>query len=456
MAKVGSYGGGPQGANPDDDSTPINKDKFKEQLKKVDAVEKTDPDQKSKKRKPGKEEEDNELAQQALQGQNLPPLGAQPHLGSENQNASPKVSQSPSSSNTANSSNSYTPQGSPAPQGAPFEDSDQGANIPQDIDLDEFDFNDINQTQNSSSDDSSSSQNNTSSQANAWQNNTPETKKPLEAKKTGPLTDQHEKAKKLQKPLTQAKSKDSLEPKLKKPQLQPPSSSSVKKNIAQETFISKKNDDHKQSSFKEVSKPPQPHEQIIASKHETPSTEGSIQPLTKKQKEKKEHKIQEVDSSSSATMGMSPLPIPINGPPPEPMAQTQASYLSPAVHELFQTMVGLVMVKQITNEGGAASLMEIALNNPQYANSKFFGLTIKITEFKSAPGSYNIELIGSSSQTQILETEKIKLISALNDNRYSLPFTVNRLDVSLKKDDKDFLFKRKESVKGDNKDANHK
>jgi hypothetical protein len=76
-----------------------------------------------------------------------------------------------------------------------------------------------------------------------------------------------------------------------------------------------------------------------------------------------------------------------------------------------------------------------------------------ITEYKTAPGSFNIELMGNGSQNKILSDEKAKLISALNDNRYNLPFTVNRLDVSLKKEESDFLFKRKESVKGDNKDT---
>lgn len=461
MAKVGSYGAGPQGANPDDEATPINKDKFKEQLKKVDAVEKTDPDQKSKKRKPGKEEDDTEQALQALQVPQHPPLGAHEGLGSENQSSSPKVSQAQSPSTNPNPSPSYTPQGSPVSQGPSENNGNEGPSIPQEMDFDDLDFNDMNNPQNPSSTNSSStdssSQSNNLKQPTQAQANSPQAKTDLHTKKI--LAPKHptQDHQKLKPALAHPKNPKDLKPVLEKQKVEPLSSHDTKKNLSQDKLTTPEKTAPEETSLKKVTKkslPDEPTKAPLDDKKQTRLQED-FAPSTKKEKEKKEHKIQEIDSSSSATLSMSSLPIPINAPPPAPIAQAQASYLSPAVHELFQTMVGLVMVKQIINEGGPASLMEIALNNPEYANSKFFGLTIKITEFKSAPGVYNIELVGSSAQTQLLEAEKIKLISALNDNRYSLPFTVNRLDVSLKKEDKDFLFKRKESVKGDNKDANH-
>lgn len=136
-------------------------------------------------------------------------------------------------------------------------------------------------------------------------------------------------------------------------------------------------------------------------------------------------------------------------PPSEPILK--GSFLSPEVHELFQTLVGLVMVKQLTKDGNIMTTTEVSLNNPEYQNSKFYGLKIVITEYETAKGSFNIELQGNSQQNAVLQKESAKLISAFADNRYNLPFTINRLEISVKKEE-DFLFKRKESVKGGNKD----
>lgn len=106
-------------------------------------------------------------------------------------------------------------------------------------------------------------------------------------------------------------------------------------------------------------------------------------------------------------------------------------------------------MKQIASEGLKGTQTEISLNNPEYESSKFYGLKIVITEYETAPGAYNIELQGDDVQTSVLTAESQKLISAFNDNRYNLPFTINRLDISLKKGESDYRFKRKGSVKGD-------
>lgn len=465
MAKVGSYGTGPQGANPDDETTPINKDKFKEELRRVDAVDKTDPDQQSKKRKPGKEEENLQQAQQAIQesGQTTSTgpsiLGAQAPSG----NAS-AVSSVDDTSGDTKAPQSYTPQGIPPsipPDDAatPVTSSQEADNLtqaPQEMDFGELDYDtpDLStstqvQNQQTSSPHTSSSHQSTLEQRHAE-------KKVSKHKKTETILNNLSAKPQKTKEQIQKEALDALEKYEKKTGYEP-----LKKPTSKVHDAHKKNPTHElqqHAPSKEEVEAKKPHEAEKIPEHVTeiklkePEGGTSLKPPSKEE-EKKEQKIQEVDNTQSALMTPQEIQAPINQPPQAPEPAAPASYLSPEVHELFQTMIGLVMVKQITNEGGPATEMEISLNNPEYQKSKFFGLTIKITEFKSAPGSYNIELMGSGDQTKILQEQSRKLISALNDNRYSLPFTVNRLDVSLRKDDKEFLFKRKESVKGDSNDA---
>lgn len=473
MAKVGSYGAGPQGANPDDEATPVDKNKFKEQLKKVDAVEKTDPDQKSKKRKPGKEEEDIEQASQAILAAQPPPSGAPSLLGSSGSQAgTPSVSSSESSS-SSNAGQSYTPSGQTATPPPPSTDepvetsasneADNMTQVPQEIEFDEIDFDTSVPSQIPLPAPSSSAQapaKPPSSSPNTAESRSKEAEpadlsenkaaKILKSKKSFPFNKNKEQYRQELKTALQKYEHDlKLEPipEKKQPTLAAPAP--VKKISKSETLekevtsLSEEQEETKIGPVKSGAK----------AKTSEKLPEEVLKKAVSKHKGEKQEPDEKIEPASTATMAQAPITIPINEPPPMPAQAASASYLSPQVHELFQTMIGLVMVKQVTSEGGPATEMEVALNNPEYANSKFYGLTIKITEYKSAPGAYNIELVGSSDQTKILEEQKRKLISALNDNRYSLPFTVNRLDVSLKKDDKEFLFKRKESVKGDSKDA---
>lgn len=474
MAKVGSYGAGPQGTNPDDETTPINKDKFKEQLKKVDAVDKTDPDQKSKKRKPGKEEEDIEQAQQAIQA---PSVTSHPLLSTSTKSTSAaSIEPSKHAKTSVSSEASYTPhkklssttgdEQTDAPQTqasskAPYtsqqnttstppdqenppqtssgSQADNITQFPQQIAYDELDF-DTNPPLQTPSSLAANPQTTTTKKPS----DTTSTEK-KEVKKSGkeklkpqlPFSKTKEKYRQELKVALEKYEHDlGLTPLVKKQNLQDSPYAPQKKIIS----------DKKVENEEPVFQPQETKKTVEPSK-------ASLEALEKKQKlqSKKREKIE--DSNTSELPPSPPLISPINLAPPSPSPAPSASYLSPEVHELFQTMIGLVMIKQINSDTGGSSEMEIALNNPEYSSSKFFGLTIKITEFKSAPGAYNIELVGSASQTQLLEQEKRKLISALNDNRYSLPFTVNRLEVSLKKEDKDFLFKRKESVKGDSNNA---
>lgn len=453
MAKVGTYGPGAAGGNPDDEATPINKNKFKEELKKVDAVDKTDPDQKSKKRKPGKEEEVQLEAEAALIA-SAPPPQAPSILSAQAPSQDTTSDTSVSTSSDTQASQSYLPKQAPLAQAPPQQplaadatssETDIQAQEPQEMDFNDIDF-DYPQTNQT--------------------NNPPPSQAPSSSKS---------KALRSQEPSDETKEKKRAPAML---EAKVPGSRKTLEDLKKETLESLKKYEHTAGKTPlasdeellkiEPSKPDRPHilpteelKDFKGLKQEGTKVKKTIQtsekPLETKPSGKKESKeskkSKEPIDATAHEMPISAPPVPIAGPPPIPEAPASGSYLSPQVHELFQTMVGLVMVKQITDAGQIGTEMEVSLNNPEYEKSLFYGLTIKITEFKSAPGSYNIELIGNSAQGKLLTQESRKLISAFQDNRYNLPFTVNRLDISLKKEDKEYLFKRKESVTGDGKNA---
>lgn len=127
-------------------------------------------------------------------------------------------------------------------------------------------------------------------------------------------------------------------------------------------------------------------------------------------------------------------------------AATQAAtpYLHPSTTALFFQMVGTIYV--MANTG--VNRTEIVLNNPSFANSKFFGATITIEKYATAPDSFNIRLTGTEAAVASFKDNAASLMSAFQNGNFS--FKVNRLDAeyTLEKP----VFRRKE--KGDRGDGN--
>jgi hypothetical protein len=467
------------GKAPDDDNTPINKKKFKEELQRVEKIRETDPEGRAKKRHPSKTEEDTlKTDDGATSSSNSPGLlGSNQNVGSNapssstdddssSTNSYQPVSESSSSSSTNTDNNpkkrslgnsepdmpfnpyeddsdysndyeppSSTPLGSPNTPSSPSYNSSQAPEYDSDFDYDEDYPIDTNFNYNSQP-----STNNQTPSSNQTTSNEPH--KNQEEAKHPSIKDQesvenfHERPKKvgthLSKPHLDHESKG---PSKIKGSDKLKTDAQIYKNpldkpVHQEMVEPKKELSTKNESFSKKSKSSSKDEKIEAHKSDDLS----------------------VNATSNFTVGQV-LP-PMSQAPSPPESLPQASYLSPQVHELFQTMVGLVMMKQLTHEGMQGTQTEISLNNPEYENSQFYGLKIIITEYKTAPGAFNLELQGNGAQNALIAKESAKLISAFNDNRYNLPFTINRLDVSLNKEESDFLFKRKGSAKGGDQNSN--
>lgn len=109
-----------------------------------------------------------------------------------------------------------------------------------------------------------------------------------------------------------------------------------------------------------------------------------------------------------------------------PLAQSAtasvSSYLSPQTSVLFTQMVGTIYVMSATP---GVSKTDIVLNSPGFANSKFFGATISIEKYATAPDSFNIRLTGSNEAVKTFNDNLTNLYSAFQNGNFN--FRIGRL-----------------------------
>jgi hypothetical protein len=111
----------------------------------------------------------------------------------------------------------------------------------------------------------------------------------------------------------------------------------------------------------------------------------------------------------------------------EPIAMNAAvqatPYLSPEVLPLFYQMVGSILVMS-TRPG--VSRTEVTLNSPAFASSKFYGSTIEIIKYSTAPDSLNIRLSGSNEAVTKFNQNIPSLLAAFQNGNFK--FRIGRLD----------------------------
>ncbi|MBS0626179.1 MAG: hypothetical protein JSS32_09035 [Verrucomicrobia bacterium] len=132
----------------------------------------------------------------------------------------------------------------------------------------------------------------------------------------------------------------------------------------------------------------------------------------------------------------------------QPMAQSAtvqaAPYLTPETMSLFYQMVGTIYV--MTAPTGI-SRTEVVLNSPSFAYSKFYGATITIEKYATAPDSLNIRLTGSNEAVMAFNQNISSLVAAFQNGNFR--FRIGRIDASYATDKP--VMKRKE--KGEGKDS---
>lgn len=133
---------------------------------------------------------------------------------------------------------------------------------------------------------------------------------------------------------------------------------------------------------------------------------------------------------------------------PSPIAQMAAQVVgtvSPTaptdVHQLFEYMVGTVIY---INQKGIEKT-QVLLNSPAFANSRFYGTTIELARYSTAPDSYNIRLIGTPEAVNIFTAN----IDGLRETfeRGNFTFNIGRISAELSTEKP--LFRRKESLDQD-------
>ncbi|MBI5272905.1 MAG: hypothetical protein HY861_02865 [Chlamydiia bacterium] len=178
--------------------------------------------------------------------------------------------------------------------------------------------------------------------------------------------------------------------------------------------------------------------------HKTPSPAKERQPTkdsprqaderssSKKQKKASEEVPSQIDSPSLTPLPDFALPL------AQAAAQEAAPYLSPEVLAIYFHAVGTIY-SQVSSSGDSET--EFVLNSPSFANSKFFGSTISIQKFASAPNQINIRLTGSNEAVNAFN-QNIPSLLSLFQRKGRFAFTVNRIDTAYEKP----LFRRKGSA----------
>ncbi len=134
--------------------------------------------------------------------------------------------------------------------------------------------------------------------------------------------------------------------------------------------------------------------------------------------------------------------IPANIIPIAQAATTQvSSYLSPQTMPLFFQMVGTIYVMSARS---GVSTTDIVLNSPSFATSKFFGATISIEKYATAPDSFNIRITGSNEAVKTFNDNLTNLYSAFQNGNFN--FRIGRLTAEYTIDRP--VFRRKESGEG--------
>lgn len=122
--------------------------------------------------------------------------------------------------------------------------------------------------------------------------------------------------------------------------------------------------------------------------------------------------------------------IPIEAIPFAQAAMTQTShYLNPATYALFYQMVGTIFVMTATR---GITKTEIHLNSPAFAKSKFYGSTITIEKYETAPDSLNIRLVGTGDAVTEFNENLPALMNAFKKGGFS--FRIGRIEAEYQSD----------------------
>lgn len=185
------------------------------------------------------------------------------------------------------------------------------------------------------------------------------------------------------------------------------------------------------------------HKKLKEALFPTPTSKKDLQTAhqkefdLRKEQDEKENKKQTIaiEAPSLTTLPNHIIPI------AESATVAATPYISPQTVPLFYQMVGTIYVMSATP---GVSKTEILLNSPAFANSKFFGSTISIEKYASAPDSLNIRLTGPNEAVRVFNQNIPNLYAAFQNGNFN--FRIGRITAEYSAEKP--VFRRKESGEG--------
>jgi hypothetical protein len=135
----------------------------------------------------------------------------------------------------------------------------------------------------------------------------------------------------------------------------------------------------------------------------------------------KEHKDKKGDEDEDESNLVIQQPTDLGGVTPPLLTSETPAYatLSPNVYELFEKLVGLLMIE----EHKGISITTIKLSMP---GSVFNNCEIKLEHFDTAPNSFNIQLLGNPSAVDLFNANYQGLVNAMSQSNFSFKANIRR------------------------------
>ena len=153
----------------------------------------------------------------------------------------------------------------------------------------------------------------------------------------------------------------------------------------------------------------------------------------KEEKDKKPVKTIEIEPSILANMPSSIVQQ------VEATCYSSIPYINPQIEAVFFQMVGNIYIMNVKG----VSTTEFILNSPAFANSRFFGATISIEKYATAPDSLNIRLSGPNQAVKAFNENLTNLYAAFQNGNFS--FRIGRISAEYSYEKP--LFHRKSKTK---------
>ena len=135
----------------------------------------------------------------------------------------------------------------------------------------------------------------------------------------------------------------------------------------------------------------------------------------------------------SPSLLLSPLPIVTNCQTNGmlPIQETgSSSSIQPIVHveALFEKMASSMIIMDLCQE----TQTTLVLDHPHLSGSVFFGTTITIKEFSTAPKAFNVEILSNPTAIATILQQQDHLLSLFAKGNF--PFTIHRFDSGIQQE----------------------